>query len=195
METASDRLHRAGVARVRSGQATEVASYLAGALGGTRTPNLLIRRSGQVAQDRPSMVAGWTYIPGLSTCVGCCSAAWLQCWLQSRRNAADPRPSAFQAGHIPKSPYNVRASGAVVGRRCLPLVVAVAVTVAVSSAQVVRGQADPDPQGLSVLEDRKRGRPLTGPHHLIQRGMERPVQVRCCLPESLAADRGIEFIL
>ena len=85
--------------------------------------------------------------------------------------------------------------GAVVGRRCLPLVVAVAVTVAVSSAQVVRGQADPDPHGLSVPENRKRGRPLTGPHHLIQRGIERPVQVRCCLPESLAADRGIEFIL
>ena len=36
---------------------------------------------------------------------------------------------------------------------------------------------------------------LTGPHHLIQRGMERPAQVRCCLLESLAADRGIEFIL
>ena len=70
-----------------------------------------------------------------------------------------PRPSAFQAGHIPKSPYNVRASGAVAGRRRLPLVVAVAITVAVSSAQVVRGQADPDPQGLSVPEDRKRGRP------------------------------------
>jgi len=37
--------------------------------------------------------------------------------------------------------------------------------------------------------------PLTGPHHLVQRGMERPAQVRCCLPESLTADRGIEFIL
>jgi hypothetical protein len=36
---------------------------------------------------------------------------------------------------------------------------------------------------------------LTGPHHLVQRGMERPAQVRCCLPESLTADRGIEFIL
>ena len=34
--------------------------------------------------------------------------------------------------------------------------------------------------------------PLTGPHHLIPRGMEQPAQVRCCLLESLAADRGIE---
>jgi hypothetical protein len=32
---------------------------------------------------------------------GCCSAAWLQSRLQARRNCADPRPSAFQAGHIP----------------------------------------------------------------------------------------------
>jgi hypothetical protein len=60
-------------------------------------PNLLIRRSGHVVQDRPSMVVGWADIPELSTCVGCCSAAWLQ----SRRNGADPRPSAFQAGHMP----------------------------------------------------------------------------------------------
>jgi hypothetical protein len=56
-----------------------------------------IRRSGQVVQDRPSPVVGWADIPELSTCVGCCSAAWLQ----SRRNGADPRPSAFQAEHIP----------------------------------------------------------------------------------------------
>jgi len=53
----------------------------------------LIRRSGHVVQDRPSMVVGWADIPELSTCVGCCSAAWLQ----SRRNGTDPRPSAFQA--------------------------------------------------------------------------------------------------
>jgi hypothetical protein len=38
------------------------------ALGGTRTPNLLIRRSGQVVQDRPSSVVGWVDIPGLSAC-------------------------------------------------------------------------------------------------------------------------------
>jgi hypothetical protein len=27
------------------------------------------------------MVVGWADIPGLSMCVGCCSAAWLQSWL------------------------------------------------------------------------------------------------------------------
>ena len=58
--------------------------------------DLLIRRSGHVVQDRPSPVVGWADIPELSTCVGCCSAAWLQSWLQSRRNSADPRPSAFR---------------------------------------------------------------------------------------------------
>jgi hypothetical protein len=63
--------------------------------------NPQIRRSGHVVQDRPSMLVGWADIPELSTCVGCCSAPWLQSWLQSRRNGADPRPSAFQAGHIP----------------------------------------------------------------------------------------------
>ena len=30
-----------------------------------------------------------------------CPAAWQQCWLQSRHPSANPRPSAFQAGHIP----------------------------------------------------------------------------------------------
>jgi hypothetical protein len=73
-----------------------------GALGGTRTPDLLIRRSGQVVQDRPSPVVGWADIPELSTCVGRRPAAWLQSWLQSRWNGADPRPSAFQAGHNPR---------------------------------------------------------------------------------------------
>ena len=69
---------------------------------GQRTPNLLIRRSGQIVQDRPSPVVGWADIPGLSTCVGCCPAAWLQSWLQSRRNGTDPRSAAFRAGHIPR---------------------------------------------------------------------------------------------
>ena len=60
---------------------------------GTRLPcGTSDRRSGQVVRDRPSPVVGWADIPGLSTCVGCCSAAWLQSWLQSRRNGADPQP-------------------------------------------------------------------------------------------------------
>src|SRR5215471_10528740 len=63
--------------------------------------DLQIRRSGQVVQDRPSLVVGWADIPELSTCVGRRPVAWLQSWLQSRWNGADPRPSAFQAGHIP----------------------------------------------------------------------------------------------
>jgi hypothetical protein len=37
------------------------------------------------------MVAGWADIPELSTCVGCRSAAWLQSWLQSRRNGGHAR--------------------------------------------------------------------------------------------------------
>jgi hypothetical protein len=72
-----------------------------GALGGTRTPNLLIRRSGHIVQDRPLRSLRWADIPQLSAWDAPCPAAWQQCWLQSRRHGADPRPSAFQAGHIP----------------------------------------------------------------------------------------------
>ena len=43
METAGDRLHLAGDGPRPIQAGSEVASYLAGALGGTRTPNLLIR--------------------------------------------------------------------------------------------------------------------------------------------------------
>ena len=72
-----------------------------GALGGTRTPNLLIRRSGHIVQDRPLRSLRWADIPLMSAWDAPCPAAWQQCWLQSRRPGADPRPSAFQAGHIP----------------------------------------------------------------------------------------------
>jgi hypothetical protein len=44
----------------------------------------LIRRSGQVVQDRPSPVVGWADIPESSTCVRYRPAAWQQCWQQSR---------------------------------------------------------------------------------------------------------------
>src|SRR5580700_7982810 len=74
-----------------------------GALGGTRTPNLLIRRSGHTVQDRLVWSVCWADIPQLFRCVGCCPPAWLQSWLQSRGNGADPRPFAFQTGHIPSS--------------------------------------------------------------------------------------------
>jgi hypothetical protein len=72
-----------------------------GALGGTRTPNLLIRRSGHIVQDRPLRSVCWADIPQLSARDASCPAAWQQCWQQSRRPGTDPRLSAFQAGHIP----------------------------------------------------------------------------------------------
>jgi hypothetical protein len=46
---------------------------------------------------------------------------------------ANRPPSAFQAGHTPKSQRGMRACSAVADRGHLPLVAAVAVTVAVSS--------------------------------------------------------------
>ena len=63
----------------------------------SRRDDLLIRRSGQAVQDRPSPVVGWADIPELSMRVGRRPVAWLQ----SRWNGANPRSSAFQAGHIP----------------------------------------------------------------------------------------------
>ena len=99
--------------------------------------NLLIRRSGHIVQDRPSPVAGWADIPELSMCVGRRRAAWLQAWLQSWRLGSGPRPSAFQAGHIPSSYGSCECYALSVGRCRLPLVAAVAVTVAVNSAQTV----------------------------------------------------------
>ena len=64
-------------------------------------PSLQIRRSGRVVQDRPLRSVRWADIPQLSTQGGCCPAAWQQYWQQSRPNGLDPRPSVFQAGHIP----------------------------------------------------------------------------------------------
>jgi hypothetical protein len=66
------------------------------ALGGTRTPNLLIRRSGHIVQDRPLRSVRWADIPQLSVWDAPCPAAWLQHWLQSWRPGADPRPSVFR---------------------------------------------------------------------------------------------------
>ncbi len=39
------------------------------------------------------MVVGWADTPGLSTCVGYCSAAWLQSWLQPRVHGSGVRLS------------------------------------------------------------------------------------------------------
>lgn len=78
------------------------------------------------------MVAGWAGIPELSTCVGCCSAAWLQSRLQSRGRGADPRPSAIQAWHRPSRREMCERARGVAGRWCWPLTAGVAVIVAVS---------------------------------------------------------------
>src|SRR5271157_135216 len=51
-----------------------------------------------------------------------------------------PGPSAFQAGHIPSCYGSYQCSSLVAGRCRLPLVVAVAVIVAVNSAQAVVGE-------------------------------------------------------
>lgn len=51
----------------------------------------------------------------------------------SRGDSPDTRPSAFQAGHIPKSPRAMQAGRGAADHR-LPLVAAVAVTVAVTVA-------------------------------------------------------------
>ena len=69
--------------------------------GTQRARDLQIRRSGQVVQDRPLRSVRWADIPELSARDRRCPAAWQQYWQQSRRNGADPRPSAFQAGHMP----------------------------------------------------------------------------------------------
>jgi hypothetical protein len=58
-----------------------------GALGGTRTPNLLIRRSSHIVQDRPSWSVRWADIPESSAHVQRCPATWQQYWQQSRRTA------------------------------------------------------------------------------------------------------------
>ena len=52
--------------------------------------DLLIRRLRQLVQDGPSPSVRWADIPQPSMCVGRRPAAWLQRWLQSWRNAADP---------------------------------------------------------------------------------------------------------
>jgi hypothetical protein len=58
---------------------------LSSALGGTRTPNLLIRRSGQAVQDSPPLAVYWIDVPCLSACARRCPACWQQVWQQSPR--------------------------------------------------------------------------------------------------------------
>ena len=83
-----------GMARVRSGQAPAWLSASTRRSSTQRTRACFgehqIRRSGHIVQGRPLLVVGWADIPGLSTCVGRRRTPWLQSWLHSRRNAADP---------------------------------------------------------------------------------------------------------
>jgi hypothetical protein len=60
-------------------------------------PDHQIRRSGHILRGRPLRSLSWADIPQLSAWDAPCPAAWQQCWLQSRRPGADPRPS--QASH------------------------------------------------------------------------------------------------
>ena len=69
----------------------------------------LICRRGHIIQNRPVRSVRWAGIPQLSARDAPCPAAWQQCWQQSRRPGADPRPSPFQAGHIPNSLRALRA--------------------------------------------------------------------------------------
>ncbi len=77
-----------------------------GALGGTRTPNLLIRRLRQVIQDRSSWSMRWADIPQLSTRDQRYPAAWQQYWQQSRWTSLNRSPGhpASTLGRLPSRP-------------------------------------------------------------------------------------------
>ncbi len=52
------------------------------ALGGTRTPNLLIRRNGRTVQACPEVAVCWADVPSLSPCIRDWLQPWQQCWQQ-----------------------------------------------------------------------------------------------------------------
>jgi|SRR5215475_8451892 len=54
----------------------------AGALGGTRTPSLLIRSLGRTVQICPGVAVLWGDVPGLSSFVGGWPRSWQQSWQQ-----------------------------------------------------------------------------------------------------------------
>jgi hypothetical protein len=94
-------------------------------------PDHQIRRNRHIVQERPLPSMRWADIPELSTRDRRCPRAWQQYWQQSRRDGLDPRPSAFQAGRIVRSPCNVRVSVGAADRGPLSLAAGAAVTVAV----------------------------------------------------------------
>ena len=67
----------------------------AGALGGTRTPNLLIRSFGQVVQGCLLLSALWIDVPGLSAHDRCRLTPWQQCWQQSSASRPLPYQGCF----------------------------------------------------------------------------------------------------
>lgn len=66
-----------------TGRQPSVFCALGGALGGTRTPILLIRRSGRVIQGCPSRSVHGTDAPGSSICGNRSLQSWQQFWQQS----------------------------------------------------------------------------------------------------------------
>jgi hypothetical protein len=73
----------------------------------------------------------WADIPQLSTQDRRCPAVRQQYWQRLRPTGTDLRPSANEGRDISQVWADLRVFCAVAGRRCLPLVAAVAVTVAV----------------------------------------------------------------
>ena len=67
-----------------------------------------------------------------------CPAAWQGCWPQLRWRCLHPRPSAFQAGHIPSWCRSCENHALPPGRCRLPMGAAVAVTVAVGAGAARR---------------------------------------------------------
>ena len=52
-------------------------------------PNLQIRRSGRIVQDRPLLVVRWADVSHQSAIVSRCPVAWQQYWQQPRARGVD----------------------------------------------------------------------------------------------------------
>ena len=98
------------------------------------------------------MVAGWADFPGCP-----CASDVVQRLGYSRGGTALILDRPLSGRTYPKLARIVRALCAVAGRCRLPLVAAVAVTVAVNSAQAVRKQGGPHlPSAVQTCEDARR---------------------------------------
>ena len=82
------------------------------ALGGTRTPSLLIRRSGRIVQGRPTWSVRWGDLPQLSMPGRRCPPSWQQCWQQLRRAPAPGiRSLPYQVSSVSSSTCAKPGSG------------------------------------------------------------------------------------